>query len=184
MMDNYEPRMVVGTKYKKLPNPDCGNCWGKWDPEKHTVEDSAFGFIVMKNGATIQLESSWALNILDPIEASTLLCGTKAGAQMKNQKLILNYDKDGELCEEEPDLTYHSTMKLTAAEAEARQWIDAILSGRAAGGPARTGAGGIRDPRSHLRIGENRKTGVFCVTGLFCIRESPAILRSRDFSVL
>ena len=129
MMDNYEPRMVVGTKYKKLPNPDCGNCWGKWDPEKHTVEDSAFGFIVMKNGATVQLESSWALNILDPIEASTLLCGTKAGAQMKDQKLILNYDKNGELCEEEPDLTYRSTMKLTAAEAEARQWIDAILSG-------------------------------------------------------
>lgn len=33
MMDNYEPRMVVGTKYKKLPNPDCGNCWGKWIPK-------------------------------------------------------------------------------------------------------------------------------------------------------
>ena len=74
--------------------PDGGNCWGNWAPEMHTVEDSAFGFIVMKNGATINLESSWALNIIDPIEASTILCGTKAGAQIKNKELILNYDHD------------------------------------------------------------------------------------------
>lgn len=129
MMNNYEPRMVVGTSYKKLPNPDCGNCWGKWDPEKHTVEDSAFGFIVMKNGATIVLESSWALNILDPVEASTVLCGTKAGAAIRNQKLTLNYDKDGALCEEAPTYVYTDTMKLTAAAAEARQWYDALLNG-------------------------------------------------------
>ena len=64
LMNNYKPRMVVGTKYKKLPNPDCGNPWGPWDPAQHTVEDSAFGFIVMENGATIILESSWALNII------------------------------------------------------------------------------------------------------------------------
>ena len=29
------------------------NAWGDWDPEKFTVEDSAFGFVVMENGATI-----------------------------------------------------------------------------------------------------------------------------------
>ena len=28
LMDNYSPKMVVGTKYKKLLNPDCGNRWG------------------------------------------------------------------------------------------------------------------------------------------------------------
>ena len=44
--------------------------------------DSAFGFIRMKNGATIVLESSWALNTLDTREAQTTLCGTKAGADM------------------------------------------------------------------------------------------------------
>ena len=54
----------------------------------------------MKNGATINLESSWALNMVDPIEASTVLCGTKAGAQIKNKELILNYDKDDKLVEE------------------------------------------------------------------------------------
>jgi predicted dehydrogenase len=54
MMDNYEPAYVVGTTYHKL-NKDkkTGNAWGDWDPKKFTVEDSAFGFIVMKNGATV-----------------------------------------------------------------------------------------------------------------------------------
>ena len=32
---------AIGTTYKKLTNPDCGNIWGKWDPKKHTVEDAA-----------------------------------------------------------------------------------------------------------------------------------------------
>ena len=128
MMNNYQPKMVLGTTYKKLTNPDCANCWGKWDPDMHTVEDSAFGFIVMKNGATINLESSWALNILDPIEASTILCGTKAGAQIKNKELILNYDQDGELKEDHPIKDYEGTLKQNAGEAEAKQWIHAILT--------------------------------------------------------
>ena len=128
MMDNYEPKMVLGTSYKKLNNPVCGNVWGAWDPEQHKVEDSAFGFIIMKNGATINLESSWALNIVDPIEASTVLCGTKAGAQIKNKELILNYDKDDKLVEEKPIDDYEGTIKQAAAGAEAQQWINAILN--------------------------------------------------------
>ncbi|MFQ8599698.1 MAG: Gfo/Idh/MocA family oxidoreductase [Oscillospiraceae bacterium] len=85
MMDNYRPRMVVGTAYKKLGNQqNTGNAWGDWDPEQFTVEDAAFGFIVMENGATIVLESSWALNTLDIDEAKTSLCGTKAGADMRD----------------------------------------------------------------------------------------------------
>ena len=84
LMDNYKPKMVVGSVFKKLSNQkETANAWGDWDPEKFKVEDSAFGFIVMENGATISLESSWALNMLDCQEASAMLCGTKAGADMK-----------------------------------------------------------------------------------------------------
>ena len=83
MMDNYEPEMVMGSVYRKLADQkDQGNDWGDWDPAIFTVEDSAFGFVKMKNGATIVLESSWALNTLDTREAQTTLCGTKAGADM------------------------------------------------------------------------------------------------------
>jgi predicted dehydrogenase len=92
MMNNYEPAYAVGTTYHKL-NKDKkpGNAWGDWDPKKFTVEDSAFGFIVMKNGATIILQSSWALNTTEAREAVTTLCGTKAGADMpKSGSLVIN----------------------------------------------------------------------------------------------
>lgn len=84
-MDNYKPKYAVGTTYHKL-NQDTnqGNAFGQWKTEEFTVEDSAFGFIVMEDGATITLEASWALNTLDVLEAKTVLCGTKAGADMQD----------------------------------------------------------------------------------------------------
>ena len=100
MMDNYAPKSVTGTVYHKLNNEtEPGNAFGPWKPEEFTVEDSAFGFIIMENGATIGLEASWALNTLDVNEAKTVLCGTKAGADM-NDGLTINgvrHDKQYEL---------------------------------------------------------------------------------------
>lgn len=52
MMDNYEVESVTGSTFQKLADQtNTGNRWGDWDPAKFTVEDSAFGFIKMKNGA-------------------------------------------------------------------------------------------------------------------------------------
>lgn len=83
MMDNYKPKSVVGTVYHKLNGQtQPANAFGPWDVDSFTVEDSAFGFIIMENGATITLEASWALNTLDVHEAKTVLCGTEAGADM------------------------------------------------------------------------------------------------------
>ena len=59
MIDNYKPKTVVGTTYRKLADQrNTANAWGDWDPEGFTVEDSAFGFVVMENGTTIILESA------------------------------------------------------------------------------------------------------------------------------
>lgn len=97
MMDNYEPEVVLGQSFHKLSSQkDAANAWGPWDPEKFTVEDSAFGMIRMKNGATIMLESSWALNSLEIDEAKCSLSGTKAGADMKDG-LRINGEKYGKL---------------------------------------------------------------------------------------
>ena len=80
IMDNYKPKYAVGTTYKKLNDQtDTANVFGEWDPKEFTVEDSAFGFVVMENGATIILETSWALNTLDVGEVKTTICGTAAG---------------------------------------------------------------------------------------------------------
>ena len=83
MMNNYEPAFCVGKTFHKLNNQrNTGNAWGDWDTEKFTAEDRAFGRGGMKNGALINLKSSWALNMANPIEAVTTICGDKAGADM------------------------------------------------------------------------------------------------------
>jgi predicted dehydrogenase len=133
LMNNYKPKMVVGTKYKKLLDPDCGNPWGPWDVKENTVEDSAFGFIVMENGATIILESSWALNTIEPVqEGSTVLCGSKAGAQIKDC-LSINKDEFGKLIEIKPDLSaggvaFYDGVAKTPPIVEAERWIDSIIN--------------------------------------------------------
>ena len=133
MMDNYKPKMVVGTKYKKLGDQkNTANAWGDWDPEKYTVEDSAFGFVVMENGATISVESSWAINIADPIEASTLLAGTKGGADMFDD-LRINYVKNGRQVIEKPNfdaggVAFYDGCSDDPAELECRAFYDAVIN--------------------------------------------------------
>jgi len=83
MMDNYEPAMVLGSTFDKIGKMGSeANGMGTWDPAKYEVEDSAFGLVKFKNGATIMIESAWALNMIVSSEAMTLLCGTKGGADM------------------------------------------------------------------------------------------------------
>jgi predicted dehydrogenase len=83
MMDNYEPDMVLGSTFDKIAKIGSpANIMGPWDPAKYEVEDSAFGLVKFKNGATVIIESSWALNMIVSNEAMTMLCGTKAGADM------------------------------------------------------------------------------------------------------
>ena len=105
---------------------ESGNAWGDWDPKEYTVEDSAFGYIVMENGATIVLESSWALNILDVQEAATVLCGTKAGADMKDGLRINNvkYNKQNI---EKPDLSAGGVAFFDGAGGGAPQEIEAQI---------------------------------------------------------
>ena len=133
-MNNYKPKYCVGTTFHKLNNDtQTGNAWGDWDPEKFTVEDSAFGFIVMENGATIVLESSWALNSLDVREAVTTLCGTKAGADM-NDGLRFNFVRGGRQTVMKPSFAAGGVAFNDGAAGddmaarEARQWINAIIN--------------------------------------------------------
>ena len=131
MMDNYKPRLVVGSVYRKLGGQkEAGNSFGDWDSDKITVEDSAFGFIVMENGATVSLESAWALNTLDIGEAKTTLCGVKAGADMRDG-LRINRVKYNKWVTEQvtPDstvVTKYGVKAEKASDVEARMWLDAV----------------------------------------------------------
>lgn len=134
MMDNYKPKMVVGTKYKKLGDQkNSANAWGDWDPEEYTVEDSAFGFVVMENGATVSVESSWAINIADPKEAITLIAGDKGGADMLDG-LRLNYVKNGRQVIEKPNMkaggvAFYDGASDKPEELECRAFYDAVING-------------------------------------------------------
>lgn len=134
MMDNYKPKVVVGTSYHKLGQKEnAANAWGPWDPKKFTVEDSAFGFVVMENGATIVLESSWALNTMDVREATTTLCGTEAGADMIDG-LRINGEQHGRLYLNKIDLNtggvafYEGSGALEGPDLEMQVWLDAIIN--------------------------------------------------------
>lgn len=132
-MDNYKPKSVKGSVFKKLgDHNDSGNAWGPWDPKEYTVEDSAFGFIQMEDGSTIILESSWALNTLDVKEARCTLCGTKAGADMEDG-LRINGDDFGKLTTIKPELgaggvDFYEGESARPEDIEARQWIQAVIN--------------------------------------------------------
>ncbi|WP_270170713.1 Gfo/Idh/MocA family protein [Paenibacillus sp. SYP-B4298] len=131
MMNNYKPKVVLGTAYHKLSqNENAANAWGPWDPAKFTVEDSAFGMIVMENGATIMLESSWALNSLEVDEAKCTLCGTEGGADMKDG-LRLNGEKHSRLFTTEVELqsggvAFYDGASEEGPDLEMKLWLKSI----------------------------------------------------------
>ena len=133
LMDNYKPKMVVGSTFKKLSHKEnAANAFGPWDPKKFTVEDSAFGFIKMENGATITLEAAWALNTLQIDEAKCTLCGTEGGADMMGG-LRINGEEHSRLWETKVDtsgggVAFYEGKTETDTDFEARQWIDAIVN--------------------------------------------------------
>lgn len=140
-MENYKPVSVMGSVFEKLgKRPDAaeGNLFGPWDPKTFEVEDSAFGFIKMENGATIFLESSWALNVKDSREAATTLCGTKAGAEMiggmsqQGYDLVFNETTGGLLMEKSISDSgavafFESQNGGSDADKECVQWLNAVI---------------------------------------------------------
>ncbi len=141
-MNNYDVDSVNGSVFYKLgslPQATEGNIFGPWDPETYEVEDSAMGFIKMKNGATIMLEASWAINMLESREASTTLCGTLAGAEIHSgmsysqNELIYNRGRNNQLMEERISavggVAYFGGGGGEEGVLDCRQWLEAVING-------------------------------------------------------
>ncbi len=140
LMDNYQPQSVSGSVFNKMTDQTEGNLFGPWQPSDYEVEDSAFGFIKMKNGALIFLESAWVLNTRDPKEASATFYGTKAGAEIRwslsedKSELIYNMIEEGKYKE----IKESSIKKMGPGEdvknslgyKEAKSWLEAIIDDR------------------------------------------------------
>ena len=139
-MNNYDVDTISGQVFHKLggrADAVGGNMWGPWDPETFEVEDSAMGFIKMKNGALVNLEASWAINMLDSREAATTLCGTLAGAEIRSgmsypeNELIYNRSRNGQLMQElvTPSARPSAGGQLKEGIADNRHWLLALKKG-------------------------------------------------------
>lgn len=135
MMNNYKPKSVMGASFQKLGRllqpGDQGNMMGVWDPNTYEVEDSAFGFVTMENGAVITIEASWALNTLEVCEALTTLCGTKAGADMKDGLRVnkIMYDKMTVIkpdCRTPKGVDFFPGATMSAQDYECEKFYDAV----------------------------------------------------------
>ena len=133
LIDNYDVKSVTGSVYRKLADTAMNsNEWGIWKPEEFQVEDAAMGYVKFADGATMVVETSWALNYAS--EAHLTLCGTKGGVEFIDDETVrLNGEMDGSLYinDVRPNSTardlFHGE-KLTAEEYEAKQWIYSVIN--------------------------------------------------------
>jgi predicted dehydrogenase len=130
-MDNYKPKMVVGTKYKKLRIPTAGTL-GSVDTNQHTVEDAAFGFIVMENGAPITLDATWALNTSTPVNEGSVGAVRRQGrAEIMPGGVCINKVEFGKAARNPPQYGggrrgLFRRREGNAQITEARRWIQCI----------------------------------------------------------
>ncbi len=134
LMNNYEPAAVFGKTLKAMEHPEAGNVWGDNGVSTTPLEEAACATIVMKNGATIMLETSWALNTDTPIEeGSCRLCGSKAGLSIINNELKINKVELDRQVNTKVDLSeggvaFYSGASTAPHHIEARQWIESIVN--------------------------------------------------------
>lgn len=108
LMGNPRPVSVVGATYNKFANASLSdsahsNFGEAKDDGVFDVEDLATGFIRFANGATLQIEFSWASNIAEET-VFVELRGSKAGFTLRNDELGVYTEMAGVLCDIKPRL--------------------------------------------------------------------------------
>lgn len=108
IMGNPKPVAVSGSAYTKFAETDLADSEHSAFGEKKSggvfdVEDLTSGFIRFENGATLQIEFSWASNIEQETRFVELR-GTKAGFSLRNDDLKLFTEIEGTLCNVEPQI--------------------------------------------------------------------------------
>ncbi|NOU64832.1 gfo/Idh/MocA family oxidoreductase [Paenibacillus sp. LMG 31461] len=108
LMGNPRPVSVVGATYTKFADTSLSDSAHSQFGEKseqgiYDVEDLATGFIRFDNGATLQIEFSWASNIEEETNFVELR-GTKAGFTFKRGETKIFTEIEGTLCDISPKL--------------------------------------------------------------------------------
>lgn len=99
LMDYPKPVTVSGVTYDRLGAQGTG--LGGWGIDRQVnrdgrfdVEDLAYGLVRFENGASLILQSSWAMHL--PAEEVVEVYGSEGGAHVHPDKLLLYEDMNGE----------------------------------------------------------------------------------------
>ncbi|WP_168123845.1 Gfo/Idh/MocA family oxidoreductase [Paenibacillus sp. HB172176] len=108
LMGNPKPIAVSGATYSKFADNELSDSIHSKFGEKqadgvYDVEDLATGFIRFDNGATLQIEFSWASNVETGMNFVELR-GTKAGSSIRNSELEIYSETAGQLVDIKPVL--------------------------------------------------------------------------------
>ncbi|GIO68925.1 Gfo/Idh/MocA family protein [Paenibacillus cookii] len=117
---NPKPVTVSGSTYRKFADrPDAS---GKVPEGTFDVEDLASGFIRFDNGASLQIEFSWASNI-EKEEKFLEWRGTEGGFSLVNDKLNLYLENEGALINQQP----YFKDEIPQHTANIQHFIDCVL---------------------------------------------------------
>ncbi|MFW5980854.1 MAG: Gfo/Idh/MocA family protein [Halanaerobiaceae bacterium] len=126
LLDNYEWEIVLGSTYNKLgKQKNTVNRWGTWDPDEFSVEDSGFALVKFKDGMTLILESSWAINSLRT-DLKVLFSGTRGGAEITDSEVTLNGEEGGRLYTTQPNFEMGLKREENDSLREFKVWIGAV----------------------------------------------------------
>ena len=133
LMGNPKPVAVSGATYRKFA--DAGDssdsahaAFGQTKSDgTFDVEDLAIGFIRFSNGASLQVECSWASNI-ETEKNFVELRGTKAGASVGGGDLKVFTERHGQLCDLQPKLGKGDHWA-GAHGAHLKHFVDVVLRG-------------------------------------------------------
>ncbi|CAG7618771.1 Gfo/Idh/MocA family protein [Paenibacillus allorhizosphaerae] len=156
LMGNPRPVSVVGATYCKFAGSVVSDSVHSQFGESREdgtfdVEDLATGFIRFDNGATLQIEFSWASNIEEEMNFLELR-GSKAGASFKKGELKLFSEIEGVLCDIAPRLP----KDIGGHEKHLHHFID-VVKGRAE--PINTPDTGVDMIKILSAIYESARTG-------------------------
>ncbi len=134
LMGHPKPTAVSGKTYTKFGNrKDVLGLMGQWNVDTFTVEDFAVALVRFENGATMEVESSFAANIENDVMDIKLL-GDKGGASLSPLKIYTEKNKTLY------DITPVHLPRLASHEENIKKFVQALRDG---GQPPVTGEEGL-----------------------------------------
>ena len=123
LMGYPKPTWVMGSTYSHL-----ADAIAKREGKAFDVEDLAAGFIRFENGATLEVEASWAANIAERELMETRLLGTEGGLVQRNTDGGYNFEAEIYTEEEGCSMDKRISSPIPAPPGAMHHFVDAIVN--------------------------------------------------------